>query len=179
MVSKIIFNRNDLVVEEISFDSSKEPCDSEEKLSSSGLVEICAVSDGSGFHRVLNRDIPCSVGDLFVVNADIEHGYFVAENGGAMTVQKILFSKDGMFFNSGEALEDCYGVFKENSVMAYAMLNTDTESEIDGLWEGIKRELEEKQDCWEHNAYTSFQEITRFLLLSALLLPHPQCSHKE
>ena len=151
MISDVIFDRADLIVEEISFNSSKDRRDAQQRLDSSRLVEICEVNSGNGFHRVLNRDIPCSAGDLFVVNADIPHGYFVSEQGGSMTVSRMFFDAESWFGSDRSGDEAfCYGVFKENPIMAYAMLNTDTESEIDGLWEAIKNELEERQDEWEN-----------------------------
>ena len=149
MISNVIFNRDDLTVEEISYNSSSEPNDAQVRLASSELIEVCAVVSGSGFHRVLNRDLPCNEGDLFVVNADIPHGYFVSGAGGSMTLQKILFSRDGVFFNKSDALEDCYGVFFENPVMAYAMLNTEAKESFGERYEAIERELGEMGDRWE------------------------------
>ena len=118
----------------------------------SNLVEISTVVSGNGIHRVLNREIPCKEGDLFIVNAEIPHGYFVSDEGEKLCARRILFDA-GKWLEGDTAVVSsggyCYGVFRENLLVSYAMLNTEARSEFDTRFSAIEHELEEKHDEWE------------------------------
>lgn len=150
MISNVIFSSEDLAVEEITLDSRRDPEDAQIKPFSNKLVEICAVVSGSGVHRVMSRDIPCSKGDLFVVNAEIPHGYFVSEAGEAMTLQRILFCPEKRLTPGKDGDNtSCYGVFNESPAVSYAMMNTEEKAVFDSCYEAIEREISEMGSEWE------------------------------
>ena len=122
------------------------------RLTPSPLVEIGLVTDGNGIHRIINQELPCREGDIFIVNANVPHGYFASESGTPLTVRTLAFSPaDWMDGNAGMASDPhfCYGVFQEGSTASYAMLNARTQEEVKGALDRIEAELCESQDDWE------------------------------
>ena len=116
------------------------------------MLEIGIVTTGSGIHRVLNQSIPCESGDVYVVPAGIPHGYFRTASSEALTVRKLYFDVRDWF--SGDVVDRdhiryAYGVFRDNEVTSYAMLNAQTAREVHGLCDAILRELSEKQPEWK------------------------------
>ena len=138
-------------------------CESHQ-LASSALLEICMIISGAGVHRVLNQDIPCKDGDIFLTPPNTPHGYFPQE-GEVMMARSITFDVAEWF--SGEAahigkLGYCYGVFNENPAVACAMLNESMRDNIRSLFDSIEREIANKQKAWEAavRAYLSVLFIT-------------------
>ena len=116
------------------------------------MLEVGIVTTGSGIHRVLNQSIPCESGDVYVVPAGISHGYFRTASSEALTVRKLYFDVRDWF--SGDVVDRdhiryAYGVFRDNAVTSYAMLNAQTAREVHGLCDAILRELSEKQPEWK------------------------------
>ncbi|MBE6546833.1 MAG: helix-turn-helix domain-containing protein [Ruminococcaceae bacterium] len=115
------------------------------------LIEISMVTSGGGVHRILNQEIPCKEGDIYIVTPDIPHGYFVNAAGECMTVRRFLFDIRDWF--EGEVLipghpRYCYGVFRDNAVTAYAMLNAQTQEKLQGLFDAIVREMLHQKQEW-------------------------------
>ena len=46
-------------------------------LKSEARFEISLVVSGVGIHRVLDKDIPCKAGDMFIIPSGVPHGYFL------------------------------------------------------------------------------------------------------
>ena len=104
------------------------------------VIEISMVASGNGIHRVFNQAIPCKVGDIYILNANVPHRYFAAERGERLTVRRLLFDpKD--WFDRDIALPTgsrfCYGVFSENSMAAYAMLTQRVLERIESLCDEV------------------------------------------
>ena len=47
-------------------------------------IEIDLVVAGGGIHQIANQSIPCTKGDIYVLQPDVPHGFFVKESGEAM-----------------------------------------------------------------------------------------------
>ena len=127
-----------------------ETVDSE--LYSHDVIEISIVNSGSGIHRILNTDIPCSEGDLYVVNTDIPHGYFVDEPGTKLWVSRILFDVKSWFDGNIATTcssDFCYGVFMDNPAAVCARLTTNIKEELQFYFNSISNEMSEKKDNWE------------------------------
>ena len=126
--------------------------------------EISLVTEGSGFHRILNQTIPCKAGDLYIISSDVPHGYFLSESKEPMTVRRLLFDPKDLFpseISSSGNPRFCYGVFNDNPVTAYAMLNTETQKEIYSLLDSIEEEIREQKNEWQ-DAIRAY--LTQFLI---------------
>ncbi len=122
------------------------------RLTPSPFVEIGLVTSGNGIHRIINKELPCSEGDIFIVNANVPHGYFASESGTPLTVRTLLFQPtDWVDAEAGIASDPhfCYGVFQEGSSAAYALLNAKTQDEVVNSMDRIETELKEAQGDWE------------------------------
>lgn len=115
------------------------------------IPEISIVIDGSGIHRIINKVVPCKKGDIFIINSNVPHKYFTAQENEKLTVTSIRFDPKAWFdgkISDRDNSRFCYGVFSENSIVTYAMLNSKTLKETLGLFDLIESELEEKQSEW-------------------------------
>ena len=122
------------------------------RLTPSPFVEIGLVTSGNGIHRIINKELPCSEGDIFIVNANVPHGYFSAESGTVLTVRTLLFQPtDWVDAEAGTASDPhfCYGVFQEGSSAAYALLNAKTQDEVVNSLDRIEAELNEASADWK------------------------------
>ena len=116
------------------------------------IPEISLVTQGSGFHRILNQTIPCKAGDLSIISSDVPHGYFLSEGKEPLTVRRLLFDPKDLLPPEISAPGNprfCYGVFNDNPVTAYAMLNTETQKEIYSLFDSIEEEIREQKNEWQ------------------------------
>ena len=72
-------------------------------------VEIDLIVSGSGIHQIANQSIPCTVGDIYVLQPDVPHGFFVKDSGEAMEIRRLFFDPAGWFKN-------CYGIVRDKDV---------------------------------------------------------------
>ena len=115
------------------------------------MIELSMVLAGNGIHRILDQEIPCKKGDVYMVRQDIPHGYFVTEAEDTLTVRRILFDVNDWFTEDAadeNGLHYCHGVFQDNAITAYAMLNEQTEGSVEFYCRSIAEELERKEDEW-------------------------------
>ena len=122
------------------------------ELYSHKAIEISMVVGGSGIHRVLGQAIPCRVGDIYVLNSGIPHRYFAGEDGETLVVRRVLFEPKDWF--DGDVIQPtsagfCFGVFSENSILAYAMLTQHILNRINSLCDAITIEALEKKSEWK------------------------------
>ncbi len=112
--------------------------------------EISLVVEGSGVHRILDQEIPCKVGDLYIINADVLHG-FEAEGEEGLKVRHLMFDPREWLDEKVLQPEDrqyCYGVFCDNAAVAYAMLTPRTRRSIEDFYQSIARELADRRFEW-------------------------------
>ena len=115
------------------------------------IPEISMVISGSGVHQILNQSIPCSAGDIYIINSDVPHGYFTLE-GTEMTVRHLMFDPKDWFENDFAVYDHpryCYGVFSENTITAYAMVSSKTREMIRLHLDAIAGEAAEKGHEWQ------------------------------
>lgn len=114
-------------------------------------VEISMVVGGSGIHRVLGQGIPCKTGDIYILNSNIPHRYFVSGEGEELKVRRLLFKPedwfDGDYAQTGSC-SFCYGVFSENPIVGCAMLTQRVLDKIMLLCDTMAIELLEKKREW-------------------------------
>jgi len=134
-------------------------------LYSHDVLEITMVTSGSGIHQILNEAIPCKEGDIYILNSDVPHGYFAAEEGGSLTVRRLLFDAGDWFVGDIADRENtrfCYGIFNDSVITAYAMPDEKTRSMLAELLDSIEQETTEKGHEWQESvrAYLSLLLIT-------------------
>ncbi|MBE6635180.1 MAG: helix-turn-helix domain-containing protein [Ruminococcaceae bacterium] len=134
------------------------------RLIASELFEVTLVVRGSGIHRVLDKDIPCKAGDIFIVPPSVPHGYFVEQSTDKLYLRQL-------FFDASKWLEPdilnpsspsfCYGVFSENKTLGYAALNSLMIEKTGDIYDNILYEAKSKESGW--------QSLIRGLLSSLLI----------
>ena len=121
------------------------------RLISSERFKVCFVVLGSGIHQILDREIPCSRGDICIIPPNIPHSYFIHDPSGNLVIRQLTFDIDDWFDGDvvdKESSEYCYGVFNNNSVIAYATLNSYMQDRMYMLYDYIEGELLEKGHGW-------------------------------
>jgi len=121
------------------------------ELRSHKRIEISMVIDGNGIHRILEQNVPCKVGDIYIVNSNVPHGYFAAEDGKSLTVRTLLLSPLDWFdsdISNPSSQHFCYGVFSENGAVAYAMLTHDILDKVISVCDDVLWEAEHQNDRW-------------------------------
>ena len=122
------------------------------KLQSIDKIEIGLVVSGSGIFRMLGQSIPCSTGDMYILNANVPHGYFMTVPGEQLRVRRLIFSP-GKWFDEELAISGeqrfCYGVFSENVLAAYAMLTPAIQEKVEAFCDMIAIELSEWRVDWQ------------------------------
>ncbi len=117
------------------------------------MIEVGMITEGRGFHYILNRAIPCEAGDIYITPADIPHGYFLAGGGERMTVRR-LFLDLADWFDEDVARPGtpryCYGAFHDNAVTACARLDAKTQAEVGSYYDGIVEELSLGKSEWRN-----------------------------
>ena len=123
------------------------------QLDTVATIEVDMIVEGRGLHYVRGQDIPCRVGDIFVIPPNTAHGYFVERDEDVLTVRRIAFSVE-LWFEGDTACagrdEYCYGVFRENAVIACAILNASKRELIEELYDAIENELGARGNKWQH-----------------------------
>ena len=78
-----------------------------------GRVEISVVTAGSGWHRLLNETTECQVGDMYILQGALPHGYC----GEGLTVQTLTFPAER------QAEFTLYAEFIRNSMIVWGLSN--------------------------------------------------------
>ena len=127
------------------------------RLLSENCIHVCRIVEGSGIHRVLDQEIPCRAGDIYIVPPNTPHGYFLSDGGEGMAVDLLLFSPSDWFSEEPAALGNaryCYGVFSDSAAVAYVLLNEQQRREVDGLLASMESELTERRQEWREAVRT-------------------------
>ena len=148
------------------------------------ITEITVISHGNGVHRVLNQAIPCSVGDIYITDANIPHGFFSADADNPLTVCRIWFDPSDWFDSdiaSRESERFCHGVFSDGALTSYAILTEKAQNEIQGYIESISGELSSKEAEWREavRAYLTILLITVSRYVGNTIKSIPKVKPKE
>ncbi len=143
------------------------------------LIEISIVVNGHGIHKVLGQAIPCKTGDIYVLNSNVPHRYFAAEDGEGIAVRRLLFDPKDWFdedIAQATSSQFCYGVFWENSIAAYAMLTQRVLDRILSLCDAVAIETLEQKSEWRDatKSYLSLIMISlrRYVNTAIKNIPH-------
>ena len=122
------------------------------RLGTSDLIEVDVITGGQGVHCVLGQDIPCRVGDVFVTASGISHGYFAERTGERLEVRRIAFDPAGWLDAKAAAVGKpgfCYGVFRESTVVACAVLVAAQLEGVRAVYDAIEYETGERGREWK------------------------------
>lgn len=155
-----------------------------DRLYTQECVEIDLIVSGVGIHQIANQSIPCTAGDIYVIQPDVPHGFFVKESGETMELRRLFFDPSEWFVGdvaNPESSRFCYGIFSDGAMTAYAMLNTKTQSEVLSLYDCIKEELCESRSEWQDSArsYLTLLLITVGRYVNRAIKNMPSISPKE
>jgi methylmalonyl-CoA mutase cobalamin-binding domain/chain len=128
------------------------------------IVEIAMIVSGNGIHHVLNQPVPCKTGDLYITSANIPHGFFNSDNKNPLLIKKIFFDPKDWFSHEISTVGEpryCYGIFNDNAILAYAMLNAETYTETELLFSNILLESVQQKNEWK-DAVGAY--LTQFLI---------------
>lgn len=120
-------------------------------LKSSEFFRVCLIVSGSGIHKILDQDIPCSKGDICIIPPNVPHEYFLNSPDDHLTVRQISFDIRDWFDGEAASMDSseyCYGVFNDNRIIAYATLNSYMQDRIYLLYDYIECEALEKNHGW-------------------------------
>ena len=114
-------------------------------------IEITIVTDGSGIHRIMDEVTDCETGDMYILKSGIPHEYFAKNEAEGLTVHTLRFVVNDFFegTRANESSNDfCFGVFKNNPDVSYAMLTSHTMNLIENMFSAISQELQKKDSEW-------------------------------
>jgi len=114
-------------------------------------LEIALIVSGSGMHQIMNQTVPCKENDIFLIPAHIPHAYFVNEENASLNIRRVLVDLNAFYSDGTEIPGDsrfCFGLFRDNSISAYAMLNSKTKAELEQLFDKISDEIKDKKQEW-------------------------------
>ena len=154
------------------------------ELLSCDFFEIALIAEGTGFHCVLDKRIPCKAGDVYVTPGGTPHGFFKTAQSDALVIRRICFVFDEWFRcdHSSAQSKQYYGVFNDGSPVAYAMLNAKTRERIDTLFDSVEYEIEDKEDEWQSAVRTYLIQLLIFIsryINSSLKNPLSKSKHSE
>ena len=121
------------------------------QLKVSNKVEVNLITEGKGIHRILGEAMECEAGDVYIVSSGIPHGYFALEDN-ILTLETISFEANECFggdFSDIRSEKFCYGVFRDDSPISYAMLSSKALNEVTFIFSKIQSELTSKKDKWQ------------------------------
>ena len=124
-------------------------------------IELCVVINGSGIHRVMNKSDECQVGDMYIIGSGVSHGYYACDGVHFPTVLSVRFDPKSVL--SGKYADPtrpqfCYGIFRDNVPISYALLNSHSITEITNICKSLKDEL-------ENSSLENFEAARSYLIL--------------
>ena len=122
------------------------------KLDVNKAIELSVVVDGCGIHKILNEANECRAGDMYIIDSGIHHGYFAKGNGEKPTVCSLVFHPARLFADQWADPENthfCYGVFRDQVPVSYAMLNSNAMRTFMTAFQEIAEELSQKEMEWQ------------------------------
>ncbi len=156
---------NQIFQNTVVYDNIYNPDITAPQLQISEFVEISVVIDGNGYHRALNETTECQIGDMYVVNSGISHGYFAKSHTEKPTVLTLKFDPkvclNGDWANWDSA-HFCYGIFRDKSPLSYALLNSKALTEVKRICNIIQDEMIHQDIEWQ----SAVQSNLKLLLIT-------------
>ena len=147
----LISNTDGIYHERISSDTIYVMDDVFGVLKENKLLCVDMIVDGQGVHRIRDQQVPCKEGDIFVVPPEVSHGYFVERDGECLQIRRISIDAS-RWLNTSQPTDGegyCYGLFRENKVVACAVLNAINRERISIIYDDIEREISRQDNQWQ------------------------------
>lgn len=141
-----------------------DPLRATSQLLSHEFIHVALVVEGSGVHQIFDQSIPCKAGDIYIVPPNTPHGFFLAEEGVCMAIDQLLFDAEDWFKGEISDVRNprfCYGIFSDRASVAYALLNEQTQKELNSMLVGMESEMIEKRQEW--------RDVVRSFLIQFLI----------
>ena len=133
------------------------PQSAADQLVSHAYIHVCIIAEGNGIHRILDQAFPCKAGDIYIIPPNTPHGFFLEEEDACLVADQLLFAAEDWLDGNFAAVDHsryCYGVFSDNSMVAYETLNEQTRRNVDALLANMECELTEKRQDWKEAVQT-------------------------
>ena len=115
------------------------------------FVEIGIAAEGCGVLCVWNKVFECKKGDVYVINADVPHEYFVKRQGEQLTVRSLLFDV-GDWFTGELAVADspryCFGIFDEDILAARIAPKSRSLEVVERIYQMLEGEIAGRRPEW-------------------------------
>ncbi len=147
-------------------------------------IELNIVISGKGIHKISNEVNECQVGDLYIISNGISHCYYPITNEIFPTVLRISFNPknilSGKFADSANK-HYCYGIFRDNLPISYALLNSKTLEEIKNISSSLETELKtqniENTEAAKAHLTLLLINLARYINLAKTALPNYSKDH--
>ncbi len=147
-------------------------------------IELNIVISGKGIHKISTETNECQVGDLYIISNGISHCYYPLNNEIFPTVLRISFNPKNVLsgkFADSTNKHYCYGIFRDNLPISYALLNSKTLEEIRNISTSLEAEL--KGQNIEHTEAAKalltllLINLARYINLAKTVLPNYSKDH--
>ena len=141
-----------IVQDTVYYDEIYSPSLHLSQLTMTEQLEISMVIEGCGIHRILNEPTECRVGDIYILNSGVAHGYFAKSELECPKVLVLKFDPKQWFqgeWADASSMHYCYGVFREKSPIAYALLNSKALSRVKDIMHMLGEEICTRDMEWE------------------------------
>lgn len=116
------------------------------------MTEIDIILGGSGIHRFFGQSVPCSEGDIYILQENVPHGFYAAEEDGTpLSVRRVRLSVPCWFDGDHASVSNpayLCGVFAESSTVACAVLTQDARREASELLDRVFAETRAQKYGW-------------------------------
>lgn len=149
------------------------------------MTEIDIVTGGTGVHRFFGQSVPCSEGDIYIVQENVPHGFYASEEGGApLTLRRVRLSVPCWFDGDSASVNSpgyLCGTFADSSTVACAMLTQDARREASELLDRVFAETKSQRFGWRTavSAYLSLFFVTVSRCRKTEVRNSPAAPHKE
>ena len=166
-----MMNYNDIVrLNVMTFDTVFDPERCFSQLDICEYVRVCVVTEGSGFHVIMNEPLECRVGDMFILGSGVPMGFFARDAQAKLTVHILTLDPVRLFdapWSDQADAKFCYGVFRNQIPISYALLNSQIMHVFLDTTQSIALELKgnnmEWQSALKAKVALLFIELSRYI----------------
>lgn len=144
---------NDIVrLNTMVYDTVFDPERSSSQLDICEYIRVCVVTEGNGFRVIMNEAVECQAGDMFILGSGVPMGFYAKDDKGKLTVCILTLDPTRLFdapWSDPADAEFCYGVFRNQIPIVYALLNSQHMRVFTDITQEIAFELSNKNMEWQ------------------------------
>lgn len=116
------------------------------------FIEISYICGGNGTHHIWNKAYPAEIGNLYVINTAVPHGFFTSDQEAPLSVRSLYLDPQELF--TGENVEIgnenyLFGLFAKNNFAVQLALKGKHLKTISAAFDKIQLETEGLQQDWQ------------------------------